>query len=320
MSPVGSPYTAYNLTAMLQWVGLLYFLWCFVIQVVFEFINCTIVINRDLTPYQLFYNELKPITIPYRPNLKVYKAIGSYYEVLIPLKKRPKAYKVKARIESGRLLANLGFKDCLVYISIKNIVTKTLFVKLYELKNPLLLEGVSKPIGIRPLNDAIVTKDFTGERVSLDLPEIDDDDISLLEPVALEAPGPPKPSEPIAPRLSKLLKLENRSPKLVFRPFEELIKPVDSLNPDEMQLDLVTSLRYRVKIKIFKKKLDKNSFIPNIYKQTLKSLNVKEWLAIIFSEFEQLISSETFKFLLYKVLFKGRKPLTNRLVFKEKND
>ncbi len=57
-----------------------------------------------------------------------------------------------------------------------------------------------------------------------------------------------------------------------------------------------------------------------MYKQVLKSPNVKEWLAVTFSEFEQLISLETFKFLPYEVLPKGRKLLTNRLVFKEKKD
>ncbi len=87
-----------------------------------------------------------------------------------------------------------------------------------------------------------------------------------------------------------------------------------------MQLDLVISLCYRVKVKIFKKKLDKNSSTPNIYKQALKSSNVKKWLAVIFNEFEQLISLETFKFLFYEVLLKGRKPLTNRLVFEEKKN
>src|SRR6266699_3436178 len=89
-----------RLKATLQWAGLLHFLWCFVIQAVLELINCTVITNRDLTPYQLFYDELKPITAPYRPNLKAYKAIGSYYEVLIPLKKRLKVYKVKAKTES----------------------------------------------------------------------------------------------------------------------------------------------------------------------------------------------------------------------------
>jgi len=141
---------------MLQWAGLPHFLWCFVIQAVLELINCTAVTNRDLTLYQLFYDELKPATAPHRPNLKAYKAIGSYCEVLIPLEKRPKVYKVKARTESERLLAVLRSKNCLVYIPTRNTVTKTPFLKLYEPKNPLLLGGVSKPIEIRPLNDASI--------------------------------------------------------------------------------------------------------------------------------------------------------------------
>ncbi len=95
---------------------------------------------------------------------------------------------------------------------------------------------------------------------------------------------------------------------------------MDSSNLDEMQLDLIISLCYRIKTKIFKKKLDKNSFTPNTYKQALKSPNVKEWLAATFSKFEQLISLETLKFLPYEALLKGRKPLTNQLVFKEKKD
>ncbi len=223
---------------------------------VLELINCTVVTNRDLTPYQLFYNELKPATASYRPNLKAYKAIGSYCEVLILLEKRPKAYKVKTRTESGRLLVVLRSKNCLVYIPTRNTVTKTLFLKLYEPKNPLLLGGVLKPIGIRPLNDASVTQDSVGEEVSLDLPEIDDDDIGSPEPVEPLVLGPP---EPIAIGPLKPPKLENR-------PAEEFIKPVDSSNLDEMQLDLVISLCYRVKVKIFKKKFDKNSSTPNTYK------------------------------------------------------
>ena len=197
----------------------------------------------------------------------------------------------------------------------KNTVTKTSFIKLYEFKNPLTLEGVLKPIGIRPLNDVAVIEDSTGEGVSLDLPEIDDIDSS--ESTTLEVPGPP---ELPAPRPFRLPEPENKPSKPVFRPPEEPIKPMDSSNPDEIQLDLVTNLYYRVKVKIFKKKFDKNSFTPNIYKQALKSPNVKEWLAATFSEFEQLINSETFKFLPYKALPKDRKPLTNRLVFKEKKD
>src|SRR6266699_1180923 len=62
-----------RLKAMLQWAGLLHFPWCFVIQPVLELINCTAVINQDLTPYQLFYHELKPATAPHKSDLKAYR-------------------------------------------------------------------------------------------------------------------------------------------------------------------------------------------------------------------------------------------------------
>ncbi len=189
---------------------------------------------------------------------------------------------------------------------------KTPFIKLYEPKNPLTLKKISKPIEIQPLNDVVITEDSIGEKVSLNLPEIDN--INSSKSTTLEAPKLP---ELPAPGPSKPPKPENKLSKPIFKPSEEPIKPVDSSNPDEMQLDLATSLYYRVKTKIFKKKLDKNSSTPNTYKQALKSPNVKKWLAATFSEFEQLINSEILKFLPYKALSKGKKPLTNRLVFKE---
>ncbi len=131
---------------MLQWTGLLYYFWCFVIQTVFELINCIAITNRDLTLYQLFYNELEPATTLHKPNLKTYRTIGLYCEVFILLKKRPKVYKVKAKTEPGRFLAVLGSKFYLVYMLIRNIVIKTPFIKLYEPKNSLTLKRVSKSI------------------------------------------------------------------------------------------------------------------------------------------------------------------------------
>ncbi len=194
-------------------------------------------------------------------------------------------------------------------------MTKTPFIKLYESKNPLTLKEVSKPIKIRPLNDVAITEDFTGERISLDLPEIDD--ISSSKSTTPEAP---RPSKLPAPGFSRPLEPENKPSEPIFRPSKKPIKPIDFSNPDEMQLDLITSFCYRIKIKIFKKKLDKNNSTPNTYKQALKSPNIKKWLATTFNEFKQLISSETLKFLPYKALLKDKKPLTNRLVFKEKKD
>src|SRR6266699_3484970 len=307
-----------RLRATLQWASLLYFLWCFVIQAVLELINCIAVTNRDLTFYQLFYDELEPVIAPYRLDLKVYRAIGSYCEIFILLEKRSKVYKVKAKTELRRFLTVLRSKTYLVYISIKNTMIKTPFIKLYKPKNPLTLEGFSKPIEIRPLNDVAITEDSIGEEVSLDLSEIDD--IGFSEPTIFETPRSSRSLELSAPGLSRPPEPENRPLEPVFRPSEEPIKPMDSLDPDEMQLNLVISLCYRVKAKIFKKKLDKNSSTPNTYKQALKNPNVKEWLTTTFSEFEQLISSKTLKFLPYETLPKGRKPLTNRLIFKEKKD
>ncbi len=172
--------------------------------------------------------------------MKAYRAIGSYCEVFISLEKRPKAYKVKARTEPRRLLTVLESKTYLIYVPTRNIVIKTPFIKLYELKNLLTLEKVLKPIGIRPLNDIAVIEDFTGEGVLLDLPKIDD--IGFSEPITPEAPGSLRPLELLALGSSELLspgpfrlpELENRPLKPVFRPFEEPIKPVDFLDPDEM--------------------------------------------------------------------------------------
>ncbi len=251
--------------------------------------------------------------------MKVYKVIGSYCEVFILLKKWPKTYKVKVKTESRRLLTVLKSKTYLAYILVKNVVIKTPFIKLYELKNLLTLKGVLKPIGIRLLNNVAITEDFIGKRVLLDLPEIDDD-IGLLKPINFKTLVFSRPLEPAAPGPSKLSELENRFLKPVLKSSEEFIKFIDSSNLDEIQLDLSINLCYRIKAKIFKKKLYKNNFTPNIYKQALKSPIVKKWLVVIFNEFEQLINLKTLKFLPYKALPKGRKPLTNRLVFKEKKD
>src|SRR6266566_3690816 len=198
--------------------------------------------NRDLTPYQLFHDELELIIAFYRFDLKANRTIALYYEVFILLEKRLKAYKVKARTESERFLTVLGFKTYLVYIPIRNTMIKTPFIKLYEPKNPLTLERASKPIGIRPLNNVAVTEDSTGEKVSLDLLEIDD--ISFLEPTTPEVPKSLRPPELLAPGLSKPLEPENKPSELMLRLPEELIKSVDSLDPDEMQLDLISSLCY----------------------------------------------------------------------------
>ena len=149
--------------------------------------------------------------------MKAYKAIGSYCEVLIPLEKRPKVYKVKAKTEFRRLLTVLRSKIYLAYVPAKNMVTKTLFIKLYESKNLLILEGVIKSIGIRLLNDVAIIEDSIGEGVSLDLLEIDD--IGFPELTTPEVLGSFRPLEPVPGS---------------FKSFKKLIELVDSLNLDEI--------------------------------------------------------------------------------------
>ncbi len=161
--------------------------------------------------------------------MKAYRAIGSHCEVLIPLEKRPKVYKVKVKTEFGRLLAVLRSKTYLVYMSTRNTVIKTPFIKLYEPKNPLTLEGVLKPIRIRLLNDVAIIEDSTGEEVSLDLLEIDD--IGSSESIIFETPGP---LELPIPGPSRLPEPENRPLEPMFRLSEKPIKPVDSSDPDEI--------------------------------------------------------------------------------------
>ena len=151
------------------------------------------------------------------------------------------------------------------------MVTKTPFIKLYKPKNPLTLKKVTKPTKIWPLNDIAVIEDSIKEKISLDLPEIDD--IGPPKLIALKTPRPFRSPEPLAPRPFKLPELPasrpSKPPKPVPRPLKpskKPIEPMDSSNLDEMQLNLIINLYYRIKTKIFKKKLDKNNSTLNTYK------------------------------------------------------
>ena len=117
------------------------------------------------------------------------------------------------------------------------------------------------------MNNIAVTKDSIKEKISLNLLEIDDINSSKLTtpeaPKSLRLPKLPvlKPPKLPAPRPSKPSKLENRPLEPIFKPPEKPIKPMDFSNPDEMQLDLITSLYYRIKAKIFKKNSIKTALL-----------------------------------------------------------
>jgi len=148
------------------------------------------------------------------------------------LEKQSKAYKVKTRTELKKLLTVLRSKTYLVYVLTRNTIIKTLFIKLYEPKNPLALKEVSKPIGIRPLNDVAITEDSTKKKISLDLPEIDN--IGSLEFTTFETPRSSKPLKLPIPRPFKPPEPKNKLLKPVFKLSEKPIKPMDSSDPDEI--------------------------------------------------------------------------------------
>ena len=66
------------------------------------------------------------------PNLSRYRIIRAPCEVLIPFKKRRKAHKLALKTEPGRLLAILNLKTFLVWVLVKRIIVKTLFINLKE--------------------------------------------------------------------------------------------------------------------------------------------------------------------------------------------
>lgn len=79
-----------RLRATIALLQLPLYLQYFIIPSVLELVNSIAVSNKDLTPYQAFFDELEP-SKTYRPNLGQYKAIGSSIEVLIPKENRSKS-------------------------------------------------------------------------------------------------------------------------------------------------------------------------------------------------------------------------------------
>jgi hypothetical protein len=94
-------------------------------------VNATAVSNRELTPYQEFYDEIEPGSL-YRPNLGHYRVIGIHCEALIPLEHRAKSKKLAVRTEPVRLLSALSVSTVLVYAPSRRAVYKTSTVKILE--------------------------------------------------------------------------------------------------------------------------------------------------------------------------------------------
>ena len=119
-----------------------YYLWCHILPTVLKLINNTAITNKAITPYQALMDNLNPGQNNV-PNLGHYKIIRAPCEVLIPSKKRQKAYKLALKTKPGRLLTVLNLKTFLIWVPTKRIMVKTPFIQLK--KKALLRDKTAIP-------------------------------------------------------------------------------------------------------------------------------------------------------------------------------
>ena len=321
-----------RLRATLLAANLPLYLWNFVVFAVLELVNCTAATNRDKTSHQDLFDDLEP-SKTHKPLLKRYRVIGAVCEVLIPEEKRSKAYKLAPRTETGRLLAVVGSNTYLVYIAKRHAVVKTSILKIFESKQPNLLE--SPPVAsnqelegeIPPNPSEIGDPGQLGTSVEdpLNLPKVGtgkdpNQNSSPLAEEPVEAPGLSVAPEGENPRdfpgdldLDPPKDLSIDSSQDGSQPPDG---PIESLDPDMMDLDFL-ALRL---VTAFKARQTPNSSVPQTWKQVLKSPDRDRWLEAIFKEFEQVLRQETLSFLSRKKLPKGRTPISSRLVLRPKKD
>ncbi|KAK2067119.1 hypothetical protein P8C59_000880 [Phyllachora maydis] len=225
-----------------------------------------------------------------------YRAIGARGEAIIPLEKRSKSLKFTSRTEECKLLAVLGSKTYLVYISSRRAVLKTSTVKFIE-DNTVL----SQPTDNTALEGELVDLDLDLEGAV----SPDPSNLNTEKPISIEI-GP-----------SKLESYESSSDKPIFapKPIEVIApnqpitnEPLDNSNlileGDKMQLDyyklLAKTSSYILSFvyKARKRVISKDS-TPTTYKQVLKLPRDErsKWLEAITKEFIQLLELGVFKFL-----------------------
>ncbi|KAK2073822.1 hypothetical protein P8C59_008071 [Phyllachora maydis] len=322
-----------------------------------ELVNSTAITNKETTPFQALFDELKP-GIPHIPNLERYRAIGARGEAIIPLEKRSKSLKFTSRTEECKLLAVLGSKTYLVYIPSRRAVLKTSTVKFIE-DNTVL----SQPTDNTALEGELVDLDLDLEgAVSPDPSNLNTEKpISIeigpskLEPYEsssdseLDKPLPDKPINPVIVESTRPT-ISIRKPELpeVFPQTIEPIfapKPIEVIAPnqpitnepldnsdlisegDKMQLDyyklLAKTSSYILSFvyKARKRVISKDS-TPTTYKQVLKLPRDErsKWLEAITKEFIQLLKLGVFKFLPRSLLPSNCKLITCRNVLKVKKD
>ncbi|KAK2066187.1 hypothetical protein P8C59_000022 [Phyllachora maydis] len=205
-----------------------------------ELVNSTAITNKETTPFQALFNELKP-GIPHIPNLERYRAIGARGEAIIPLEKRSKSLKFTSRTEECKLLAVLGSKTYLVYIPSRRAVLKTSTVKFIE-DNTVL----SQPTDNTALEGELVDLDLDLEgaispdpsNLNIEKPISIEIGPSKLEPYEsssdseLDEPLPDKPINPVIVESTRPT-ISIRKPELP-EAFPQTIEPIFAPKPIEV--------------------------------------------------------------------------------------
>ncbi|KAK2070867.1 hypothetical protein P8C59_005329 [Phyllachora maydis] len=305
-----------------------------------ELVNSTAITNKETTPFQALFDELEP-GIPYIPNLERYRAIGARGEAIIPLEKRSKSLKFTSRTEECKLLAVLGSKTYLVYISSRRAVLKTSTFKFIEENivlgqptNNTALEGelvdldldlegavspdpsnlnTEKPISIEigpsklELYESSSNK-YTRPTISIRKPKLLEALLQTIEPIFI-----PKPIEVIAPNQPKTNEPLDNS---------DLISEGDKMQLDYYKLLAKTSSYILSFIYKARKRVISKDSTPITYKQVLKLPRDErsKWLEAITKKFIQLLELGVFKFLPRSLLPSYYKLITCQNVLKVKKD
>jgi Reverse transcriptase (RNA-dependent DNA polymerase)./Integrase core domain. len=330
-----------RLRATINAAGLPHYLWCYIVAGVVGLVNATAVTNRELTPYQEFYDEVEPGS-PHRPSLGHHRVIGTHCEAIIPLEKREKSKKLQPRTEAVRLLQALSASTVLVYAPKRRAVYKTSTIKILEgvptenlaPEGELISEGVVEAKHLQTPDEAPVQ----GLKPEISVDPVDTDSEADLDFQKNDTPAdyrdyplPPsnnRPPEPVHPTVRP-----PDRPAVIAPPTRKIPElPVDKMPTDDgnlyqeppdidaMDVDaLVNYICYKAQAKFPKKKPTKDGE-PNSYREALKSADRTKWLAGLGAEFEQLLLKKTFWFLPKAKLPKGRRLITTRPVFKLKKD
>ena len=226
-----------------------------------------------------------PTKAPHTPDLQNYRAIGSECLVLIPPEKRTTAEKLVPKGTMGRLLAVLGHQTYLVWVGHRRVL-QTSFIKLYE-NATTHLQGPISPTNALP--------EITEEDSDQEAPEPDPPPNLLPTP---QAPKPfPRPTlvEVQLPQASKAQREEFARVDDDFMDTSDLVSYLATTATEECYAT-AKSTAPRPE--------------PKTFKQALQHPQKDHWLAAIFKEIQQLLSTGTFYFVSRS---KARKPpITNR--------